>query len=151
MSALEAVPGGSHSITPVAIDALRLGKRVALITDFLDEEAEHTSGSTLLKHTRTAAAAGHEIYALHIVEQLELHPDARQLLVADPEQPDLRRPMPASARAAYAQRFGEWRERLAHDWRSAGAVYEMAVPGTEPLRRTIRRITAAGEKGGFTR
>ena len=152
MAALDVAPGGSHSIAPAAVDAFRLASRVVLISDFLGDDDTGGKGTPpLLAQARTAAAAGREVYALHIVEQHELEPDAKQQLVADPEQPELRRPMPPPARAEYQRRFAVWREQLARDWRHAGAVYEMIVPNAEPFRRTIRRITAAGEKGSGQR
>lgn len=135
MRALEAAPGGTVPLAPAAEEALRLGKRVALLTDFLgDSEA-------LLGVSRPAVVAGCEVYAVHIVDPRELDPDPKQLLVTDPEAPSLRRPLPPGARREYQRRFGEWRERLAREWRRAGAVHTMVVPGTEPLRRTVRRIT----------
>lgn len=146
MRALDIAPGGTNSVTDVAVDALRLGARVVLLTDFLDDD-----DSGLLAHAKAAVAAGREVYAIHVVDGLELDPDAKQLLVADPELPELRRPMPPNARTVYIRRFAEWRENLARDWRRAGVVYELVVPQAEPFRRTVRRITSAGEKGGGTR
>lgn len=148
MRALDRAPGGSAPIARVAVEALRLGARVVLISDFLEDDVGGTGGSAVLEQARIAAAAGREIYAVHVVDRSELDPDARQRLVTDPEHPQVRRPMLSSVRAEYVRRFADWRSRLARDWRRAGAVYTMTVPGEEPLRRTIRRITAAGDPGG---
>src|SRR5690606_1453196 len=142
MHTLETVPSGTPPLAPAAREALRLGARVAVISDFLgDTEA-------LLAEARTAAAAGREVYAIHVVDPGELDPDPKKLLVDDPEDRSFRRPLPAAARTEYLRRFREWREQLARDWRRASAIYTMVVPGTEPYRRTGRRITEAGAAGG---
>ena len=135
MHALDVAPAGDAPLAPVALDAMRRSARVAIVSDFLGD------ADALREAAATFAAAGGELYAVHIVDAGELDPDARRLLLTDPEQPGLRRPMSPPARATYLQRFGAWRERLARDWRGVGAVYVMLVTGTEPLRRTIRRIT----------
>jgi len=136
MHTLETVPSGTPPLAPATREALRLGARVAVISDFLgDTEA-------LLAEARTAAAAGREVYAIHVVDPGELDPDPKKLLVDDPEDRTIRRPLPPSVRAEYLRRFGEWREQLARDWRRAGAVYTQIVPEAEPIRRTIRRITS---------
>ncbi len=137
MRGLEVEPGGSPALAPAAAEAVRLARRVAVITDFLgDAEA-------LLASAKTALASGREVYAVHVVDPGELDPDPKKLLVTDPEAPSLRRPLPSRVRREYQRRFGEWRARLAREWRRAGAVYTLVVPGREPLRRTVRRITLA--------
>jgi uncharacterized protein (DUF58 family) len=135
MVALEGAPGGETPLAPTALDAMRQCARLVLVTDFLGD------ADALLAAGRTFAAAGGELYAIHVVDPGELDPDPKNLLVADPERPTLRRPLPPPARAAYLRQFAEWRDHLAREWRSVGAVYAMVVPGREPLRRTIRRIT----------
>jgi len=142
MTTLESAPAGSPPLAPAAAEALRLGARVALISDFLGDV------DTLLPLARTAAAERREVYAIHVVDPGELDPDPKKLLVDDPEDRTFRRPLPPSVRAEYLRRFGEWREQLARDWRRAGAVYTMVVPGAEPYRRTVRRITQSGAVGG---
>lgn len=136
MHAAEAMPGGSPSLLPGVHAAMRRARRLVVITDFLSDAEE------LLAAARGYVAAGNELYAVHVVARQELDPDPRILLLADPEQPAIRRPMSPPARAVYLRRFGAWREQLARDWRRAGAVYAIVVPGRETLRRTIRRITA---------
>jgi len=136
MHLLERAPEGEVPLAPTATDAMRHGARVVLITDFLgDAEA-------LLAAGKTFAAAGGELYAIHVVDRGELDPDPKKLLLSDPERPEIRRPMSPPARAAYIRRFGEWRAQLARDWRAVGAVYTMVVPGDEQWRQVIRRITA---------
>ncbi|HEX7120601.1 MAG TPA: DUF58 domain-containing protein [Longimicrobiales bacterium] len=141
MRALEVAPGGTAPLAPAVRDALRLCERLVLITDFL--------GDPLLALAKPFAAAGHELYAVHAVDPGELDPDPKMLLVADPEDPTLRRPLPAHAREEYVRRFRAWREGLARDWRRIGARYAMVVPGREPFRRMVRRITSgAAARGG---
>jgi uncharacterized protein (DUF58 family) len=135
MRALDVAPVGQPALVPAVTEALRRGARVVLISDFLDET------EALLAAGRTFAAAGGELYALHIVDQGELNPDPKRLLVEDPEAPLMRRPMTPPTRAAYLERFSAWRAQLARDWRNAGAVYAVLVTGEEPLRRSVRRIT----------
>lgn len=136
-AALDAVPQGGPPLSPALREAMRCGRRVALLTDFLAGDA-----ASLLTATRGFVAGGNEVYAVHIVAREELDPDAKKLLLADPEQPALRRPMSPAARAQYLRRFAAWRQDLAREWREAGAVYTMVVPGGETLRATIRRVTS---------
>lgn len=135
MHAVDMAPSGSAAIAPAARAAMRRCARLALITDFLGDADD------LLAAGRTFVAAGGELYVIHVVAAGELEPDPKKLLLADPEQPALRRPMSRPARAEYLRRFAAWREQLARDWRRAGALYSMAVPGAEGIRRTIRSIT----------
>jgi uncharacterized protein (DUF58 family) len=135
MHALDLAPAGEAPLAPVALDAMRRCARMAIVSDFLGD------ADAVRKGAATFAAAGGELYAVHIVDAGELDPDPKRLLLADPEQAALRRPMSPAARMAYLERFGAWRAQLAREWRAVGAVYVMVVTGTEPLRRTIRRIT----------
>jgi uncharacterized protein (DUF58 family) len=135
MRALDGTPAGRPQLESVVGQALRRGARVVLISDFLDET------EVLLAAGRTFAAAGGELYALHIVDQGELDPDPTKLLVEDPEALTVRRPMSPTARATYLERFGAWRTELSRNWRNAGATYTMLVTGAEPIRRSVRRIT----------
>jgi uncharacterized protein (DUF58 family) len=135
MHAVDVAPAGSEALAPAVSAAMRHCARLALITDFLGDADE------LLAAGRTFVAAGGELYVIHVVAAEELQPDPKKLLLADPEQPAFRRPMSRPAREEYIRRFATWREELARDWRRAGASYVMVVPGTEPMRGTIRRIT----------
>jgi uncharacterized protein (DUF58 family) len=135
LHAVDVSPSGSEALAPAALGAMRHCARVAIVTDFLGDADE------LLAAGRTFVAAGGELYVIHVVAAEELEPDPRKLLLADPENPLLRRPMSRAARAEYLRRFAAWREELARDWRRVGAIYSMVVPGEEPYRATIRRIT----------
>jgi len=135
MHALELAPDSEVALAPAALDAMRRAARVVFITDFLgDAEA-------LLASAKTFVATGKELYAIHVVDRGELDPDPKKLLLSDPEHPAVRRPMSPPARAAYLRRFTDWRTTLASDVRAIGAVYAMVVPGDEPMRGVLRRIT----------
>jgi hypothetical protein len=114
--------------------ALRRTARVVILSDFLGDADDQ------LALARRYGAAGREIHAVHVVAREEIEPPRGRRLVADPEQPDLRRPMPPRAREEYLRRFEAWRTELAREWRGAGAGYTLVVPEAEPLRQTIRRI-----------
>jgi uncharacterized protein (DUF58 family) len=136
MTAMEVEPAGDPPISPVAELAMRRAARVVLLTDFLGDL------ESLLALGGQFVARGGELYAVHVVDPAELEPDPATLLLSDPERPELRRPMSASARAVYLRQFAAWREDLSSAWHRAGAVYSMIVPGREPMRRTVRRLTA---------
>jgi uncharacterized protein (DUF58 family) len=135
MHLLERSAEGEAALAPAATDAMRHGARVVIITDFLGD------ADALLAAGKTYAAAGNELYVIHVVDRAELDPDPKKLLLSDPERPAVRRPMSPPARTAYMRRFAEWRAELARDWRAVGAVYTMVVPGEEQWRQVIRRIT----------
>lgn len=142
--ALAAAPAGSSALAGAVGIALRRASRVVVVSDFLgDADAQVDQ----LKQQ----GQGREIHAVHIVAREELDPGSGNRLVADPEDPDLRRPMPASARAEYQRRFAAWREELARSWRGARATYNQVVTGAEPLRQSIRRITVVDGAAGRQR
>jgi len=137
MRALDVPPVGDAVLLPATAVAMRRAPRVVVITDFLgDADDVITAG-------RRFVAAGGELHAVHIVDPLELEPDPKLLLVSDPENPLVRRPISAAARAAYVKRFAAWRAELAGRWRRAGANYVLVVAGTEPMRQIVRRITTS--------
>jgi hypothetical protein len=82
---------------------------------------------------------GAEVYAVHVVAREELDPPAQALLVSDPENAQLRRPLTAETRRDYLNAFGAWRDDLRREWVAAGAVYTM-VSTEEPADRAVRRI-----------
>ena len=136
MHALEGRAAGTEPLAPAVAAAVQQAARVVVVSDFLGD-AEAT-----VVEARAFVAGGGEVHAIHIIDARELEPDPKQLLLSDPEAPDVRRPMPASARAEYVRRFATWREELARDWRQARARYAIVVPGAEPLRPLIRRLIA---------
>jgi len=135
MHAVDVAPAGSGPLAPDVRAATRRCARLVIIADFLGD------ADALLAVGRAFVAGGGELHAIHVVDAGELDPDPKKMLLTDPEQPELRRPMPPPARAEYVRRFAAWRDALARDWRHAGAVYSMVVPGSEPIRGMIRRIT----------
>jgi uncharacterized protein (DUF58 family) len=142
---LDVVPSGPVSMASAMSLAMRRAARVVLVSDFLgDVEA-------LLALGRRYVASGHELCAVHIVDPLELEPDTRHRLLADPEQPALRRPMPTEAWGEYRRRFADWRAALAVEWSAANAGYALVVAGTESIRQVVRRIVsvAGGARRGL--
>lgn len=135
MRALDVAPAGEAPLAPAAVQSMRQSARVVLVSDFLGD------ADALLAAGRPFVAAGGELHAIHIADAGELEPDPKTLLLVDPEQSTMRRPMTPAARAVYLQRFAAWRSELARQWRNAGATYTMLVPAAEPLRRAVRRIT----------
>ena len=138
-AALEALPetGTGAPLLPPMQEAMRRSRRIVVFSDFLGDDEPQ-----LLTAARGFVAGGNEVYAVHIVSREELEPDPHKLLLEDPEQPTLRRPMSPAVRAQYIERFAAWRDQLAREWRKVGAVYTVVVPGAESLRATIRRITS---------
>ena len=96
----------------------------------------------LLATAARAVVGAREVHAIHIVAPEELDPPRDTLLVADPELPDIRRPMTSEARGEYLATFAAWREDIAHSWSDAGVSFSMAVAGAEEADHLIRRITA---------
>jgi uncharacterized protein (DUF58 family) len=136
---LETSPGGAAPLAP-ALNALRAVHRVAIVSDFLGD------ADALLEQSRELIAAGREVYAVHIVAREELEPRAYGIVV-DPEDPAVRRPLTNGEIGAYAAAFSRWREALADQWRSAGAVFHSGVTG-DPADRVVKRVVALTEPGG---
>jgi uncharacterized protein (DUF58 family) len=128
----DVVPAGSPPLAPL-LGTIRTRGRVAIISDFLGD------ADALLKVAAPVAASGREIYAVHVIHAAELNPSRQALLVTDPEQHDLRRPLSEETRHDYLEAFGAWRAELARSWRAAGAVYTEVVT-SEPVAHAVRRI-----------
>ena len=129
-------PGGSEPLSPAFTAASRVSGRVILITDFLGDADE------LLNNAARAVAGAREVHALHIVAPEELDPHRETLLVSDPENPEVRRPLTGDARDVYLDAFSAWREKISHDWSDAGVAYSTVVVGSEAPDHVIRRIAA---------
>ena len=142
MRALEAPPSGAAALAPAVAEALRRAARVVILSDFLGDAEDQ------LALARRFGADGREIHAVHVIAREELEPDRGRRLVADPEQPSFRRPMPPEARVEYLRRFAEWRGELARGWRGAGVAYSVVIPDAEPLRQTVRRIVSRPQGAG---
>jgi uncharacterized protein (DUF58 family) len=132
----ETGPGGSQPISPALTAATRVSGRVVLISDFLGDADE------LLNNAARAIAGGREVHAIHVVAPEEIDPPRETLLVSDPEDTEIRRPLTGDARDAYLSAYSAWRDRISHDWSDAGISYTMAVVGSEAPDHLIRRITA---------
>lgn len=128
-------PSGSAAMTPAVALAAQGSGRIAIVSDFLGDLED------LLSTSARWVAAGCEVHAVHIVAREEIDPPHGRSVVADPEVPELRRPMDADARSRYVAAFSEWREQLARSWSDAGVSYTLGVTGTESTDHLIRRIT----------
>ena len=127
-------PSGSGTLTPLLDEmAGRTRGRLVIVSDFLADDA------TLLTRAHALTAAGVTVHAVHVVAREELSPAERIAVVSDPEDAAVRRPLTRRSRAAYLDRFGEWRATLRHEWRAAGASYVMAVTD-EPVDRIVHEV-----------
>jgi uncharacterized protein (DUF58 family) len=116
--------------------------RVVLVSDFLGDE-----GDALLRAARGRLAAGDDVQAVQIVAREELEPPARALLAVDPEQRRIERALGEETRAEYLAAFSAWRERLARDWRGAGAALHQ-VTTADDAATAVRRIAHAAFESG---
>lgn len=132
----ETMPEGNEALSPALTAAMRVSGRIVIITDFLGDADD------MLSNAARAIVGGKELHAIHIVAPEELDPSRETVLVADPEAPDVRRPLNGDARDVYVKAFASWRDNLAHDWSDAGVAYSMAVVGSEAPDHLIRRIAA---------
>lgn len=129
-------PHGTVGLTP-ALQGIRAGWRVAIISDFLeDEEALRARAATLV-------IEGVEVFAAHVVADEEAQPPRATRLATDPETPDLRRVLHAGVVAEYIDAFGSWRSALATRWRASGAEYSEIRTG-EDTAAAIRRMVRLG-------
>lgn len=137
--ALDAVtPGGSAPLGP-ALERVRAGWRLVLISDFLGDEVG------LLPLVRQRIVAGAEVFAVQIVSEEELRPAPTTRLAVDPEAPEVRRVLQSDLLPEYAERFAAWRADLRRAWRHAGAEFTEVLAEEEPVR-AIRRIVAGAEE-----
>ena len=134
---LETTPAGSAPLTPLLL-AARTSRRVAVVSDFLGD------AEPLLGLARERVAGGTEVFAVHLVDPMELDPGEAAPVVTDPENPAIRRPLGRAELEAYRSRFAEWRNALARDWRGAGAFYHEVSTADAP-DRIVRRVTGFAE------
>jgi uncharacterized protein (DUF58 family) len=135
-----ATPAGTAAIS-AALAGIRPRTRIAIVSDFLGDADE------LRRRAGEVAAAGGEVHAVHVVADEELDPPSRSVLAVDPEDPTIARPLVADARAAYLERFGEWRSQLAAAWRGEGLSYTLAAV-SEPTSRVVRRVASTALGAG---
>lgn len=129
-------PGGSAPLAPSVSIAAQTGGRLVIVTDFLGDAAE------LLTVASRLVAAGREVHAVHVIAREEIDPPHDAAMVSDPEARDVRRALTGDTRELYIAAYGEWRDRLAHDFTEAGVAYSTAIVGDETPDHLIRRITA---------
>jgi uncharacterized protein (DUF58 family) len=132
----EARPEGTQPLTPALTAAMRVSGRIVIVSDFLGDAEE------LLSTAARAIVGGKEIHAIHVIAPEEIDPPRDTLLVADPELPDVRRPLTADARDAYVLAYASWRDAISHDWSDAGASYLQAIVGDETPDHLIRRVAS---------
>ncbi|MEK7403251.1 MAG: DUF58 domain-containing protein [Gemmatimonadota bacterium] len=130
--------GGEAALTGV-VERLATSPRLVVITDFLGE-SERALGAL-----RVAAAAGAEVFAVHVVAEAELDPPQRAFMASDPERPEFRRAMSEASRATYLEQFATWRERVAGELHAMNGNYRLTST-SEPVRDVVRRVVlgAAG-------
>ena len=109
--------------------------RIVVLSDFLGDTER------VLAALRIAAAAGSEIFAVHVVADAELVPAARSFIAADPERLELRRALSEENRQGYLDAFARWRDEVAAELHAMNANYVLATT-SEPLRDIVRRIVA---------
>jgi uncharacterized protein (DUF58 family) len=131
----DVVPRGSLPIAP-AMRGMQSRIRIAIVSDFLGDADD------VRRRAGEVAAAGGEVHAIHIVADEEIDPPARSILAVDPEDASLARPLVAESRAAYVERFADWRAQLAVSWRAEGLSYTLARV-SEPASRVVRRVAGA--------
>jgi uncharacterized protein (DUF58 family) len=126
-------PTGASVLAPTVGD-LRGVMRIAVISDFLGDDAEPL---------RSAAASwrahGMAVHAIHVVARREVTLDEGIALARDPERPEVLRPMRRAERAAYASAFQTFRTELAASWRAAGAQFHDVLDDASPAD-CVRRI-----------
>jgi uncharacterized protein (DUF58 family) len=127
----EHAPGGSVGVADLVAHARTA--RVAIITDLLGDV------DATLQAARLHAVGGGEVHVIHVVAAAEIDPPRRPMLAVDPERGDVRRMLSEATRAAYEERFAEWRSDMAHRWRVAGASYT-EVRTDETPAHAVRRI-----------
>jgi len=127
----DSVPAGSAGLATTLSNARTA--RVAIISDLLGDADE------MLQAARLHAVGGGEVHAVHVIAAEEIDPPRRAMLAVDPERGDLRRMLSEATRAAYDERFAEWRSAMAHRWRTAGASYT-EVRTDEAPGHAVRRI-----------
>jgi uncharacterized protein (DUF58 family) len=129
-------PRGGDPLAPSLSIAAQSAGRLVIVTDFLGDAAE------ILTTAGRLVAAGREVHAVHVIAREEIEPRRDAAMVADPEAPGVRRALIEETRDAYVAAYGEWRDRIAHDFTDAGVVYSTAVFGAETPEHLIRRLTA---------
>lgn len=127
-------PAGNASLVDTLVRAAA-PPRLAIVTDFLGDAEQ------ALQQLRVAAAAGSEIFAVHVVAAQELDPPSRSFVAQDPEDARTQRTMSAEVRATYLSEFAAWRARVAGEVHAMNASYVLTATG-EAVRDAVRRVVA---------
>jgi uncharacterized protein (DUF58 family) len=133
-------PAGAAPLAP-AVARAPGGCRLVVVSDFLGDDADPARAAAAAH-----AAAGGDVYAVHVVAAAELDVPRGVQVAEDPEDARVRRPLDPAGRLAYAHAFAAWRADLARAWRDAGAAYVL-VRDDEPPARAVRRLVR-GDAGG---
>jgi uncharacterized protein (DUF58 family) len=134
---------GGKDTLPQIIERAATEPRLTIVTDFLGD------ADRMFAALRVAAAAGTELYAVHVVAEEELNPAGHAFLAADPEQPAVRRTLGDDNRAAYLSAFARWRERVSSELQAINVHYSLTSTG-ESLRDVVRRIVELRERGALS-
>jgi uncharacterized protein (DUF58 family) len=129
-------PQGAPALS-AALQGVRAGWRVAIISDFLGDEA------ALRARAATLVVEGAEVFALHIVADEELDPPRMPRLATDPENPATSRVLHGAVVPEYITAFKAWRTDLATRWRAAGTEYAEVRAGEDTaaaIRRMVRPL-----------
>jgi uncharacterized protein (DUF58 family) len=135
-SLFQAVEVGGVASIASAVARAASEPRLVVITDFLGDSER------ALPALRVAAAAGAEVFAIHVAAEEELQPPDRTFTAADPEQPTFRRAMSGANRSSYLEAFAAWRERVAGELHAMNANYVLSSTA-EPVRDAVRRVVSA--------
>lgn len=127
-------PAGAPSLSDTLV-RVAAPPRLAIVTDFLG------GAERVLPQLRVAAAAGSEIFAIHVVAQRELDPPTRTFVAEDPEDARTRRTMSGEVRDAYLASFGAWRAGIASELHSMNASYALTSTA-DSVRDAVRRVIA---------
>ena len=136
----EVAPSGASPLAPVLAT---VRGRVVIITDCLGDVDD------VRRAARVLVAQGGEVTVVHVVSRLELEPPPGTLLAVDPESPAVERSLTDDGRAAYQERFSEWRAQVARRWRDDGVSY-VEAHDDEPAEHVVRRVVAASQRAGRT-
>jgi uncharacterized protein (DUF58 family) len=126
-------PSGS---APVAGAVAGAAARCVVMTDCLGDIA--ALRQALARHR----VRGGEAHLVHLVARAELEPSADAVLATDPEDATCQRPLVATTRDAYLDRFGEFRARVAREMRADGVSYHEVLDDAAP-EVSMRRIVGA--------
>jgi uncharacterized protein (DUF58 family) len=119
-----------------ALSRMAAEPRLVVITDFLGDTER------VLRELRVAAAAGSEVFAVHVAAAEELAPPERTFMAADPERPSFQRALSHANRRQYLDAFASWREGIAAELHAMNANYVLTSTG-EPVRDAVRRIVSS--------